>query len=243
MPQSTGHFTHLQTAPARRHALSVRRQSIRARKKKAREHFKACIWQTARPKQDIRAGQKLSRLLSHIDIWEKGMTVASYKPLPGELSPEAFQKKQGKKLRFVFPRIKNGSMSFAPARLSKKTDWEQAPYGRGLQPSARAGKPVPARKIEVFLIPALAFDRTGVRLGRGGGFYDKILTQTPGLKIGLAHACQISDQPLPKEKHDQAMDLMATDCFLLVPAPVLVRKSSFIGAHPLKNKFHKGKIK
>lgn len=60
----------------------------------------------------------------------------------------------------------------------------------------------------IFLVPGLAFDRFGGRLGFGGGWYDRALARFPqALKIGIAFDCQIVDE-VPREPHDVKMDLV-----------------------------------
>lgn len=60
------------------------------------------------------------------------------------------------------------------------------------------------------LIPGLGFSRSGLRLGRGGGFYDRFLDGYTGKKIGIAFSCQIIDE-LPEDKWDIKMDLVITE--------------------------------
>lgn len=63
----------------------------------------------------------------------------------------------------------------------------------------------------VCLVPALAFDRKGFRLGYGGGYYDRFLAGFSGLSIGLARASQISGEDLPIDRYDQRVSFIATD--------------------------------
>ena len=63
----------------------------------------------------------------------------------------------------------------------------------------------------VCLVPALAFDRKGFRLGYGGGYYDRFLAGFSGLPIGLARASQISGEDLPTDHYDQRVRFIATD--------------------------------
>lgn len=67
--------------------------------------------------------------------------------------------------------------------------------------------------IDLCLIPGLAFDLEGHRLGFGKGFYDRFLPllKPSALKIGLAYECQISADSLPYEKHDFIMDKICTE--------------------------------
>jgi 5-formyltetrahydrofolate cyclo-ligase len=59
-------------------------------------------------------------------------------------------------------------------------------------------------------VPAVAFDTSGARLGRGGGYYDRLLAGCDGLKIGIAHNFQVLDD-IPSAPHDVRMDLIVTD--------------------------------
>jgi 5-formyltetrahydrofolate cyclo-ligase len=68
---------------------------------------------------------------------------------------------------------------------------------------------------EVVILPLLAFDRRGYRLGYGGGFYDRTLEELrrrgPVLAVGFAYAAQEIGQ-VPTEATDQVMDIVVTEC-------------------------------
>ena len=70
---------------------------------------------------------------------------------------------------------------------------------------------VAAETMDLIVVPGLAFDRLGGRLGRGKGFYDRLLAAAgPACKVGLAFRWQICDR-VPMEPHDIRMDLVVTD--------------------------------
>lgn len=66
---------------------------------------------------------------------------------------------------------------------------------------------VAAENIDLIIVPARAFTLSGIRLGRGGGFYDKYMSQPEfrAYKIGIAYKCQIFDT-LPHAEHDIKVD-------------------------------------
>ncbi|MBO5525582.1 MAG: 5-formyltetrahydrofolate cyclo-ligase [Clostridia bacterium] len=64
--------------------------------------------------------------------------------------------------------------------------------------------------IDVAVIPLLAADRTGRRLGYGGGFYDRFLSRTPCVKVGLCYEEQLLDE-IPSESHDVLLDFVCTE--------------------------------
>ena len=67
--------------------------------------------------------------------------------------------------------------------------------------------------IDMVVVPGLAFDRQGYRVGRGKGFYDRFLAQRDfqGLRCGLCFHEQILTAAIPVEPHDVPMDLVITD--------------------------------
>ena len=87
-----------------------------------------------------------------------------------------------------------------------------------LMPSGRFNVPEPIeimkmayKNIDLVLVPGIAFDREGYRLGYGFGFYDKFLKKVPkAVKIGLAFDFQIVDQ-VPREEHDVPVDFIVTE--------------------------------
>lgn len=65
-------------------------------------------------------------------------------------------------------------------------------------------------RIDLVVVPGLAFDRRGNRLGLGGGYYDRFLTRVNAPKAGLIYSALFLDT-LPAEAHDIPMDLVVTE--------------------------------
>jgi len=74
------------------------------------------------------------------------------------------------------------------------------------EPAASALRLTPA----VVLVPLLAFDAEGHRLGYGGGYYDRALERANPRAIGIAYAGQEVEK-LPREGHDHPLDLVVTE--------------------------------
>ena len=70
-------------------------------------------------------------------------------------------------------------------------------------------------KIEVIVVPALRIDRSGYRLGQGGGFYDRALPKLSAWSIGLIHPDEISSEDLPREPWDHPLHAAATPDLVL----------------------------
>jgi len=86
---------------------------------------------------------------------------------------------------------------------------------RGLK-EPRSDKQIAADQIDLVLVPGLAFDLRGRRLGRGGGFYDRFLARSDlhARKVAAAFDLQIVSR-LPFDSHDQPVDLIVTTTKLL----------------------------
>ncbi len=70
-----------------------------------------------------------------------------------------------------------------------------------------------ADEADLIIVPGVAFDLSGHRIGYGKGFYDRFL-QHPGRTahlVGLCHDFQVVDNPLPVDTHDIPMEIIVTD--------------------------------
>lgn len=64
--------------------------------------------------------------------------------------------------------------------------------------------------VDVILVPGLAFDREGGRMGFGKGYYDRLLENSQSVKIGICYDFQLCEH-IPTEKHDVPMDFVVTE--------------------------------
>jgi 5-formyltetrahydrofolate cyclo-ligase len=109
--------------------------------------------------------------------------------------------------------------AFDPERLKvailkvDHPDKDLVPGPRGvLEPNPARCKPVPLQKIDIAIIPGLAFDEKGARIGSGHGYYDRFIPDLPATtrKVALAFEEQIIPQ-VPTESHDKHVDIIITD--------------------------------
>jgi 5-formyltetrahydrofolate cyclo-ligase len=113
---------------------------------------------------------------------------------------------------FAFPRIDGLDLSFyipaAGAKLQVNT------LGVS-EPAIQGSKKISSDELGAILVPGVAFDKKCQRLGRGKGYYDRLLSGYKGLKIGVASVAQIASDDLPVDPHDVAMDVVVTDRYVL----------------------------
>lgn len=82
---------------------------------------------------------------------------------------------------------------------------------------------VSIKDIDLAVVPALAFDKEGYRLGYGGGYYDRFLAEFSGTSVGLAFSDCITEH-LPREEFDQPVDIIIWEGFYARPTLILPRR-------------------
>ncbi len=86
---------------------------------------------------------------------------------------------------------------------------ELVPGFMGIPEPPESAQSVPPEKPDLIIVPGAAFTRDGRRLGRGGGYYDRFLPLTRGLKLALVRPEALFDD-LPTEVHDVRVDEVIT---------------------------------
>jgi len=137
-----------------------------------------------------------------------GRVISGYMPIRTEVSPLPAMEAMAGVCRICVPVIEG------PARPLVFREWRpgcemvDGPFGARVPAEGEWLEP------DVLIVPLLAFDRQGGRLGYGGGFYDRSLealrARRPVLAIGFAYAGQEA-AALPIEPTDQPLDMIVTD--------------------------------
>ena len=129
--------------------------------------------------------------------------ISAFAALPGEpdLLPllAEFPDRQ-----WIFPRVENDRLMLHPVADPSR---DLLPGAFGIREPSPALPVIDVTAIDAFLCPGLAFDRNGGRLGRGRGFYDRLLAQARpnARKLGIAFSFQLVDDTFP-EPHDMRME-------------------------------------
>jgi 5-formyltetrahydrofolate cyclo-ligase len=136
------------------------------------------------------------------------MAVLFFAPLPDEpdvttLIDEALR--TGRKV--ALPRFRPDSAIYEAAQIASRNDLRSGRFG-ALEPVAGCPS-ISLNQLDLILVPGIAFDLTGRRLGRGKGFYDRLLAEVRGHKCGVAFDVQIV-AGLPEEPHDVRIDSILT---------------------------------
>lgn len=133
-------------------------------------------------------------------------TVSAFLAMPHEIDVgPLFERLPG--WRWVLPRVEpDRSLTF------RDRDVPRERHRFGMEQPVDQGPIVPISEIDIFLVPGMAFDRTGGRLGHGAGYYDRILAQRrwDTEAVGVTITERVIES-IPVLEHDQRVDWLATE--------------------------------
>ena len=127
-----------------------------------------------------------------------------YHSLRDELPTHSFIDKWATRKKFFLPRVNGVNLEILPYNrtgLHLGAFQIEEPDGDEL---------TPIDEIEIVVVPGVAYDRAGHRVGRGKGYYDRLLNNTRALKIGVAYDFQFVDE-IDNAPHDVDMDIIITE--------------------------------
>ena len=146
--------------------------------------------------------------LSQVLAGYRGVPLAGYMPIRTEISPLPAMEEAAAHGPVGVPVITGAGQPLKFSEWAPGCAMRDGPFGAQIPEIDRFFEP------EILIVPLVAFDRRGGRLGYGGGFYDRTLEQLRAkratLAIGFAYAAQEADS-LPLEPTDQALDMIVTE--------------------------------
>ena len=152
------------------------------------------------PEEKRRQEKEIWAKLSEFEEFKKAQTVLVYCSLPDEVNTADFLLEQYGIKRIIVPLVSNKDLllkEFVPGRLHK---------GYVGIPEPDADLPdIDPSEIDLAIVPGIAFDYTGGRLGRGKGFYDRLLPALSCPVIGVAYTCQMVEA-VPVDPWDRKVD-------------------------------------
>jgi len=154
------------------------------------------------------AGPGRCGVLSSVLAGYRGVPVSGYMPIRTEIPPLAAMAEAAAHGVVGVPVIEAAGEPLRFAEWEEGGNMVPGPFGAEVPEVCRWMVP------EILIVPLLAFDRRGQRLGYGGGFYDRTLarlrTMGPVLAVGFAYAAQEVEE-VPVEETDQPLDMIVTE--------------------------------
>jgi 5-formyltetrahydrofolate cyclo-ligase len=176
------------------------KESLRRAALDARKAFVRTLSDADRARLEQRLAQHLTSLFAGVSV------VAGYHPLGSEISPlPAMEEARAVGAIVAFPCFSNPAKPF---RFLAGDPLEPGPFGI-MQPAKRH----PAVEPELVLVPLIAIDGNGTRLGRGKGHYDRALVRLKKSKarlIGVGWPLQRLSETIPADEWDVPLDAFAS---------------------------------
>ena len=154
--------------------------------------------------EKISAAQKVFERLEKSAAFTMAENILKYHSLPDELSTHEFIERWAGRKHFFLPRVNGLNLEILPYNRS------QLARGAFLIEEPQGDDITSVIEIELIVVPAVAYDRNGNRVGRGKGYYDRLLADSNATKIGVGYDFQLVDE-IDAEPHDVAVDIVITE--------------------------------
>jgi len=177
---------------------------------------------TIPPEQRALASRQAGALLEQQAVWQIAKSIFFYAPLSEELDlwPLVQDSLSAGKI-VCLPRFDSATNRYIACQIQSPA--ADIAIGRfGVREPGESCVMVPLNRLDLILVPGVAFNLRGHRLGRGKGFYDQLLVDAGGIKCGVAFDEQIITE-IPIEPHDVLVNCILTPTRWIEPqaAPVL----------------------
>lgn len=178
-------------------------------KKSARQDFRARRM-AVEPAERQRFSDAICRYIAGLPEYQSVRHVTLY--ASDGVEPELLPLLADRSKCFWMPRYDGAARCYRFCAVSDPEELIPGKYGLPEPPPAAAAAGDTVMQQETLhLVPGIAYDRRGTRLGRGGGFYDRLLAGVVSPVCGVFFACQKADD-LPQEAHDRPLDMVVTEC-------------------------------
>ena len=182
---------------------------INTKKAALRKHFRAVRAAISHEERKEKSLGVCRVLWEELPEFSTARTILFYYPLPHEIDIlPLFDRARKLGIRCAFPRCRAeaGEMDFFYV-----DDLSELENGRfGIREPKLSAQRVEDFSDTLMLVPAMAFDRQGFRLGYGGGYYDRFLAAHPMKTVGITYELLLAEA-LPRDEYDKAVDIIATE--------------------------------
>ena len=153
----------------------------------------------------LQAAERVFEAVKRMAAFTMAENILLYHSLPDELSTREFLQECAPQKHFFLPRVNGLNLEILPydrSRLHLGAFRIEEPDGT---------ETVSVDDIDLIIVPAVAYDRRGNRVGRGKGYYDRLLsTATRAVTVGVCYSFQLVDE-IDAEPHDVAVDFVVAD--------------------------------
>ncbi len=157
--------------------------------------------------EKLQRSESIMQRVEELDCFQQAGTVLLYWSMEDEVQTHDFVNRWYEKKRLLLPCVDGDDL-----RLRQYTGPECLKAGEQFGIGEPTGPEfTELEQVELIIVPGVAFDRKGNRMGRGRGFYDRLLKSTPkAFKVGVGFDFQLLDT-IPTEPFDVPMDVVISE--------------------------------
>jgi 5-formyltetrahydrofolate cyclo-ligase len=161
------------------------------------------------PDERVAASEAACARLEEQVIWQKARSVLFYAPMPGEINVwRLFTDALRAGKTVLLPRYSLDEKAYVACHVvDAERDLRAGQFG--IREPNESCEKISSNRLDLTLVPGIAFDLDGHRLGRGKGFYDQLLAALQGPTCGVAFDQQIVGS-VPTEPHDMRLSCILT---------------------------------
>lgn len=152
----------------------------------------------------IAAARRVFDTVRNMAAYTVAHNVLLYHSLPDELSTREFISRCAGEKNFFLPRVNGLDLEILPYERSRMH------LGAFHIEEPDGDDTVDIDSIDLVIVPAVAYDHRGNRIGRGKGYYDRLLSRSRAITIGVCYDFQLFDE-FETESHDIPVDFVVTD--------------------------------
>lgn len=154
----------------------------------------------------LAAAERVFDALSGMAAFTMADRVLIYNSLPDELSTREFISRWEGRKHFYLPRVNGLDLDILPYSRT------HTHLGAFHIEEPDGDDTADVAEMDLIIVPAVAYDRSGNRVGRGKGFYDRLLSRAKALTVGVCYDFQLFDEDeIETESHDVAVNFIIAD--------------------------------
>lgn len=150
--------------------------------------------------------EKILKRLEETELFQQASCIALYYSIPGEVQTAAFLEKWFDKKQLLLPVITGDDLRLLPYKGNDNL----IPGVFGIPEPTDIKTTVTESDVDLIIVPGIAFDRQLNRMGRGKGYYDRLLSTMQAPKVGICFDFQMQDS-VPVEPFDKKMNMVITE--------------------------------
>ncbi len=164
------------------------------------------------PEERLAQEEEIYDSLVKLTLWQEAKKIAITIPMEFEFNLELLVKEARNYKKQLFLPVMQADKSLNFVLWDEDTLLQETRFGVKQPIETEHSQAIELNQLDVIIVPGLAYSEDGDRVGFGGGYYDRTLTNYDGKTLSIAYSCQIFPKTIwPTEKTDKRIDLIISN--------------------------------